>query len=62
MLRPAVGETWRSSSFENFCVTAVKLINDECWIHYKKLSDNTEYNCLEESFTFRFYKVTNESR
>ena len=60
MHRPVVGEKWRANSFENFLVTDVKVVNGSCWVYYKKISNNQEYHCLEESFTFRFQKVVNE--
>lgn len=59
--KPRVDDKWIGNNNEKFLVTRVSNVNGKTWVYYEKLSDGTEYNCLEESFTFRYTKLHNES-
>lgn len=59
--KPKVDDKWISNSHEKFLITKVAVIDGKTWIHYEKLSNGNEYNCLEESFITRYTKIHNES-
>ena len=48
-------------NFETFQVIDTVVIEDQTWIHYKRIKDSLEFSCLEESFIHRFSRdVSNE--
>ncbi len=60
--KPRVDDKWVGSNHEKFLITRVAVVDGKTWIYYEKLSDGSEYNCLEESFKARYTKVHNESK
>ena len=62
MQKVNMGEKWRSSNFEIFQVIDTVVIEDQTWIHYKRIKDSLEYSCLEESFIHRFSRELSNER
>jgi len=62
MDKPSVDDKWIGNNQEVFLVTRIVYADKNAWIHYEKLSDGTQYSCLEESFVFRFTKLYNENK
>ena len=43
MQKVNMGEKWRSNNFEIFQVIDTVIIEDQTWIHYKRIKDSIEY-------------------
>jgi len=54
-----IGSYWSSNQIK-FMVTNLIERNEEIWVQYIRVNDNTSYECLVDAFTYRFYKDINE--
>jgi hypothetical protein len=51
---PKPGSMWSSTDSVKFRVIENVYTDDNVWVHYIRLTDNTEYSCYVESFLQRF--------
>jgi hypothetical protein len=51
---PKPGSIWSGSDSIKFRVIENVYTDDNVWVHYIRLTDNTEYSCYVESFLQRF--------
>lgn len=51
---PEAGSYWSAGDGVKFRVVETIFLDDNTWVHYIRLNDNTEYSCYVESFLQRF--------
>jgi hypothetical protein len=59
-----VGSTWRSSDYKEFVVEAVKVLDNDTWVHYAKadkfgMATDEKFSCLAGAFEVRFHPCVN---
>lgn len=52
--KPQLNEVWLSNEFNEFLITGVKLVDNDPWVEYRKVSTGQEYSCRQEAFLARF--------
>jgi hypothetical protein len=55
-----VGSHWSNSDQIKFVVKNLIERNEEIWVQYIRINDNTSYECLVDAFTYRFHRDINE--
>ena len=55
-----VGTKWSNAQGQEFKIVSIDYSPNQVKIYYVRLSDNQEFNCFEQAFKQRFFKVESE--
>ena len=55
-------QLWGTADRKEFCITDVKEIDGQIWVHYSNRETKQTYSCLEPAFTQRFSPIVNTQK